>query len=421
MKKIFSLLVKSNIAKNFLSLSAAEIFARIISLITFAYLARVLTPNGFGVIGFAAAFVSYFVLIVNFGLDDYGAREIAKNEESSSRYVNAIVSFKLITVIPLFILLTACAFLFASDSTIRIAIILAGINLFSSSISVDWFYQGIQKMGYIAVRQAAASTLNFVLIIIFVSNPSDVLLAVGISSFSFLVNALLLFGVYNKTVNRFRFEKSKQVLKQILIESMPIAVSSFMIAVYYNLDMVMLGYMKGEYEVGIYNAAVKIFLLGNISYILVLKTFYPSLSKIGLSGSGEFKTNYRNYFYSMLSFGIITSLIIFFFAPLIITIIYGSAYSGSVDVLKIFGMNSIVVCINMIFGNPLVAWGRQKSYSIIVGSGAVSNIILNFLLIPTYSYYGASIATLASEMVVFIGLVYLSGKIFSGIKYKMNI
>ena len=49
MKKIFSLLVKSNIAKNFLSLSAAEIFARIISLITFAYLARVLTPNGFGI------------------------------------------------------------------------------------------------------------------------------------------------------------------------------------------------------------------------------------------------------------------------------------------------------------------------------------------------------------------------------------
>ena len=63
----------------------------------------------------------------------------------------------------------------------------------------------------------------------------------------------------------------------------------------------------------------------------------------------------------------------------------------------------------------LKVWEKQKSYSIAITFGAIVNIILNLLLIPKYSYNGAALATLLSEVVVFIGVFYLFNKNLKGL------
>ncbi len=72
--------ITNQIFKNLISLASAEVISKIIALITAAYLGRILKPEGFGILGFATAFVSYFLLMVNFGLDTYGTRETAKDK-----------------------------------------------------------------------------------------------------------------------------------------------------------------------------------------------------------------------------------------------------------------------------------------------------------------------------------------------------
>ncbi|MHB8336405.1 MAG: oligosaccharide flippase family protein [Ignavibacteriaceae bacterium] len=72
--------ITNQIFKNLISLASAEVISKIIALITAAYLGRALKPEGFGILGFATAFVSYFLLMVNFGLDTYGTRETAKDK-----------------------------------------------------------------------------------------------------------------------------------------------------------------------------------------------------------------------------------------------------------------------------------------------------------------------------------------------------
>ncbi len=81
-------------------------------------------------------------------------------------------------------------------------------------------------------------------------------------------------------------------------------------------------------------------------------------------------------------------------------------------------MNTIVVSVNIFLGNPMMAWGKQKEYAIAISFGAITNIILNFILIPKYSYIGAAFATLLSEVAVFIGVFYLFNKFTSGFLYK---
>ncbi len=404
---IITFLSKHLILKNIISLSTGEFLSKIVSLATFAYLARVISPEGFGVIGFSTAFVSYFVLFVDYGFETFGAREIAKNLEDQTKLINSIISTRIIISLFIFLILVASALIFINDFVVQMAIIIAGINLFVTAFSTNWYFHGIQKMEYIAVRQILTSILNLTLIIIFVNSKADVLLAIFISGVAGLINTLLLFRIFNKSFCKYSFQLDYRFIKKIILHSTPIALSSIMIAVYYNLDIVMLGFMKSDYEVGIYTSAVKIFLIGNVFYDIILKTFFPSLSYSIKSSTKTTVETFKKYFYSMISAGIIISTCMYFMAEIMITILYSNNYNTAVSPLKIYAMTSLIVCTNMIFGNPLLAWGKQKEYLFVVGAGGLSNIILNIVLIPQFSYIGASLATLFSEVSVFVALCFV--------------
>ncbi|MDQ1265912.1 MAG: hypothetical protein QG635_1064, partial [Bacteroidota bacterium] len=82
------------VLKNMFSLSVAEAANKGITFITVAYLARVINPDGFGIIGYAQALTAYFILFVNLGFDTYGMREISRNPSNFGKLVNSILSLR---------------------------------------------------------------------------------------------------------------------------------------------------------------------------------------------------------------------------------------------------------------------------------------------------------------------------------------
>ena len=399
--------ISNQILKNLISLTSAEVLSKIIGLITAAYLGRVLKPEGFGILGFATAFVSYFLLMVNFGLDTYGTREVAKERSIIPKLVNNILSVRLIFASFWFIILNVVIILIDKPVVFKLVLIITGINLFVNALSINWIFLGIEKMWLIAIRQIMTNLISLIGIVILVNSEKNILIAASITVLSGLINSLWLLGVFKKMYGKISFEIDKTYLKEILKESIPLALSSFMIAIYYNLDMVMMGYMKPERDLGIYSAAYKIILVGIVPFSLILNSFFPSLSKIGLKNSFEFRNIIKHYAIFMFSTGILIGSILFFNAQTIIKVIFGTRFESASIPLSILALNLLVIGANMFFGNPLIAWGKQKQYSITIALGAITNIILNVLLIPKYSYIGASFATLMSEGVVFVGVFVL--------------
>ena len=402
--------ITNQIFKNLISLASAEVISKIIALITAAYLGRILKPEGFGILGFATAFVSYFLLMVNFGLDTYGTREIAKDKSLLSKLVNNIISIRVLFAIVWYIIFSIVIISIDKPLIVKLVLFITAINLFVNALSINWLFIGIEKMWLIAIRQIMTNLLSLIGIIFLVRSERDIFLAAGVTVISSLVNSIWMIRIYNRMYSKVLFEIDKTYLKVILKESLPLVFSSFMIAIYYNLDMVMLGYMKPGEDVGIYSAAYKIILVGLIPFILILNSFFPSLSKIGLTKSLEFRNIIKQYAVLMLSAGIIVSSIIYFNASRIIDIVFGNQYDRAAAPLSILALNLLVISVNIFFGNPLIAWGKQKEYSVAIAFGAVTNIILNILLIPKYSYIGASLSTLMAEVAVFVGVFYLFNK-----------
>jgi O-antigen/teichoic acid export membrane protein len=69
---------------------------------------------------------------------------------------------------------------------------------------------------------------------------------------------------------------------------------------------------------------------------------------------------------------------------------------------KILIVAELFVFLTTIFGSFIAAIGKQKTFAKIGGLGAIINIILNLILIPKFSLYGAAFATLATYALMFI-------------------
>lgn len=413
MKKFFT----SKIASNLFSLTSAETAKRLLGFFTLVYLGRVLDKNGFGIIGFATAFVSYFILIVNFGFSTYGTMEIAKDTSKISKFVNNIFSIRILLAIFLSLILILYLFFSEHSTVTKYVILITGLNLFTNAFALNWIFQAVEKMQYIAIRQVLSGLLGLIGVVIFVHSENDLLIAASILTLSALLGNIWFIPIYQKMFSKIKFEFSFPFWKELFRESFPLAFASIMIGIYYNLDMVMLGYMKPESDVGIYNAAYKVFLLGIIPFQLIFSAFFPQLSRVGLRANEEFKITIKNYAKFVLGSGIVSGIFILSFSERIILLVFGGSYLAAALPLSILAMNVIVVSLNVFLGNPMMAWGKQREYAIVIAFGAISNIILNFILIPKYSYIGAAFATLLSEVAVFIGLFYLFNKFTAGLLY----
>lgn len=393
------------IFKNILTLSVSELIGRIINFVSFALLARIISPDGFGIINFAASFISYFLLIVNFGFDTTGTREIAQSRVDPSEYVSKLTSLRLLLAAAGYFFLVTVIYFVELPLIVKTVAAIYGLSLFGNSLLLNWFYKGKEKTLPITIAQIISSFVNLLGIIFFVESPHDLLTAVWVFVISTFFNTTILLVQFYNGGYKFSFRFDKKFFYETIRNSFPIGLSYFLIAIYYNLDQVMLGFMSTQADLGYYAASYKIFYMTIIPASIILNAFFPQMSRF----SNDFeKLSQLLGTYSKLMF--IAGFFICFFgllnAEMIIHLVFGKEYFSSALLLKLLLINSALVFINMTYGNPLLAWNRDRQYLTAITLGAVTNVVLNFILIPVYKSTGAAVATVISEAVVFVGVAY---------------
>jgi O-antigen/teichoic acid export membrane protein len=98
-------------------------------------------------------------------------------------------------------------------------------------------------------------------------------------------------------------------------------------------------------------------------------------------------------------------------APRIIDFIYDPSYFPAILAFQILILMAGVSCIASPFGQILVVANQQKKLFFIILAGAVINVILNLILIPRYSLYGAAFATVVACFLIFFLLFRFTSKL----------
>lgn len=375
----------------------------IFPLITFPYASRILMPEGLGKVNFALSIISYFAIISSLGIENYGIKEAAKLRDDKiqlSKFTKEIFIINMISTLVAYILLVFAILFVPKFLEYRKLLIVTSATILFTTIGMNWLYSAVEDYLYITIRSIIFQVISLILLFLLVHSKDDYVKYAAISVVSNVGSNILNF-VHSRKYISFKIDKPlkfKKHLKPIMVLfAMAVAVK-----IYTVLDTTMIGFLKNDYEVGIYTAATKI---NKIVLSLVVSIGTVLLPRLSYYSSMEDKTEFYKLAYKgfdiLLLIALPSAVGLSLLSTSIVHLFSGNGYEAAILPMRI--MNPIIVVIglsNFIGIQMFMPLNKEKwtLYSVLVG--AVVNFFINLFLIPIYGSVGASIATLCAETTV---------------------
>lgn len=373
-------------------------------LITMAYVSRVLMPVGVGKVASAQNIVTYFVLIASLGLPTYGVKIMASYSDDKKKSNQAFSELFIINAISTII----CSFIYVMmilsvdffQTKIAISMVV-GIQLFANIINIDWLYQGFEEYRYITIRSTIVKVVSLIAVFVFVREQGDYILYAFIATLglvaNFCMNALKL-----KSFVSFSFNELN--LRQHLKPVFALLASTIAIEIYVLGGTTILSFLKGEEDVAFYTYASKAISVVRTFIVAICAVFLPRLNYL---------YSHRQYkdFHSLASKGILIILNLCIPAAIslcimseeCVRILFGMDYLSVIPSMQILCVTLVTIALSNFTGYQiLVTIGKEKFvlYSTVIG--AIINLTVNFLLVPTLGHYGAAISAVITETVIAI-------------------
>jgi len=395
----------------------------IFPIIIYPYTSRIIGDEGIGRVAFSLSVVQYFIFLGSLGIPIYGIREISKYKDNVAKRSKIFFELLIIqvgaTLLSLIIYLIVILKWNVLTNNLAILFIL-GINLFFNTLSLDWFYKGIEEYKFISVRNILVKLVALSYMFIFVKSKQDYLQYTIIFIITLTgVNIINAFNI-KKFVSFERYTlEIKHHIKSILI----IFVSVLAISIYVNLDITMLGILSGEKHVAYYSVAIKL----NRLLITLVTAFgtviVPKISNYVYNKNNE---EIKKLLKIALSYIFIISIpaiiILNNFAKEIILLMFGEQFKPAISTFKITNLIILFTGLNNFMGiQVLFPHNKEKYYTFSIIVGVIFNIILNYILIPIYKNDGAAIATLMTELIILILLFYFTKNQINKILFSKNL
>jgi len=396
----------SGVAKNIYALSIIQITNYIFPIITIPYVSRIFGPDTFGLLNFSTSFVSYAGLILNYGFDLSATRAVAQNRDNKSKLIeifnNVLFSkFLLLAIITIaFVIILFSVDKISNYKTLYLILYFGQIvNIFFPT----WFFQGMEKLTITAIFTFIVKFLFTILVFVLIKNQSDYIFYPLASIIGQVIVSIISMYLIIKNYNISIFVPRFKQLLITLKESFGIFFSTIVINLYTNTNVVILGFLSTDFEVGLYTAAYKIVIIFMALIGTISQAVYPN---IGHTFSQSYKLGINKIYMTMkivIPITLFTSLILFFFSGIFVKILFGEKFNTAIDTLKILSFLPLITGLTNIFGlQGLLNMKKDKQYTIITSIGALIGLSLNFLLIPLFKHNGTAISWLLTEFIIMI-------------------
>ena len=385
--------------KNFIYNVIYQVFTFIIPLVSTPYISRILGVNNIGIYSYTYSLVYYFMLASMLGINNYGAREIAKcsyNRKKLSQKFFSIYFLQLMCNILMIIIFYN--FIIFSDYNHKGILTIQSIFLISSAFDINWFFFGMEEFKITISRNVIIKILSLVLIFTLVKSNNDLWLYTLIMSISTLISQVYLWIFIRKRVSfcKVSLKEIFSHLPQCLILFIPVIAYS----IYRVMDKTMIGFFANTTELGYYESAEKII---NIPISLVSALGTVMMPHMAKSSDKELDNKFSSTFY----------LCYFFIIPMVLGLIviskdftimfFGKEFLKTANIIILL-LPTVVfgAMTNIIRSNYLIPKSKNKIYVMSTAIGAIINLIINIILIKKYGAYGACIGTITAEFSVLI-------------------
>lgn len=395
---------KSNITRNYIYSVLYQILIIVVPLITAPYLTRIMGATNLGVYSYTNSVAYYFYLFAMLGISNYGNRTIASVRDDKSQRSNIFCELIYMQIfIGILVSVMYVLYLFnlaLSKDEYFLPSIIWIMYVISGAIDITWFFWGIEKFSITVQRNIIIKILITIGVFIFVKDANDLLIYIVLNAGGFFVSAVILWIQVPRYITfvEIKLKDAFKHFKSNLVLFIPVIA----VSIYTVMDKVMLGNYSSMDQLGFYDNIQKIMTLPTGIITALGTVMLPRISNLLAKGNRDYAISFismamqfSNFFSIALCLGLAA------IAPCFTTVYFGLEFSETSTMMELFCITIIFISwANVIRTQFLIPSGNDKAYIISVLVGALSNFIINSLLISKLGAIGAVWGTICAEFVV---------------------
>jgi len=414
---------KRRLLSNFISLSILQGVNYLLPLITLPYLVRVLGPEKFGLIAFAQAFIQYFNILTDYGFNLSATREISiyrENKEKVSEIFSSVMVIKLALLLLSFIIMSIIVFTFDKFKNDWLIYYLTFGMVLGQTLFPVWFFQGMERMKYIAYLSIVSKVIFTIAVFIFVQEQSDFYLVPLLTSIGYLVAGVWSLILIKKAFDiSFTFQKVETIKKHFK-DGWDVFVSRIFVSLYTTINIFLLGLFTNNTIVGYYAIAEKIVNAVGGLFIPANQTIYPYMAKMYSNQKEKFFNFTKKVGFSFLMVGILLFILLALFAEIVVKLITGSVDIHILEIYYLLMFTLITAPFGPLFTQVLIIQKRNKEFNRVVRNTFLFNLILAPVLIYFFQGVGLAVGVISTQVfhVTYLLIVYKS---FNNLKGKKSI
>ncbi len=391
-----------SIKKNFAYKSVLTLSTYVMSFITFPYVSRVLGVERIGLVNFVDNTVNYFLLFATLGVNLLGVREIAgaKNDmDRQSKIFSNILGINLLFTILILAVYIVAIFLIPRFQQLSELFFIGTAKILFTTFLVEWFFTGIENFKYITIRSLLVKLLYVLAVFIFIKTSDDYklyfILTVGVV-------------VVNATINMLYVRKFVSIsfadlfMVKYIKQNMVLGIYTIMTSMYITFNVMFLGLVSNDTEVGYYTTAFKLYSVVLGFFTAFTNVMLPRMSFLLANGEKDrFNELISKSFSVMSTFIVPLILCSIIMAPQIIYVLSGPGYEGAILPMRIIMPAALFVGIAQVLAVQVIMPLRRDKVLLLASFvGAIVSLIINICVVSQLRSVGSAIVLLSAETVV---------------------
>lgn len=378
---------------------------------------RFYTENTQGGYFFAIALTNLIASLTELGIQNPLIREMTLHREQTRHYLGNALLVRLVLSIVAYALMIVVGISLGYSSKIVMMIVYLGLAEIVNSIAQLYrcVFRAHEEMKYEGLTVIAERGIFFLVGGALILRGYDLLNVCQVLAIASGINLLMSIGFTRYRFTTLHFEPSRQIVTALMQQALPFAIGNLFNLLYFRVDAIMLSKLS-PYG---FNANTWY----GLPYTLVMAftrlpgafmgAMFPVLSRAYEQQRDKLGEAYTFGLRWMTITGVPLAVGLATLSYEISTLLFATKSLDTIEkiaaALQWLGISGGMVFLTSVVLTVLRAADKRRAFSILMGTTALLNILLNVYLIPRYSHVGAAVAMVVSEAyVLIIGCCYIS-------------
>lgn len=363
--------------------------------------ARYLGPSDYGLIHYAAAVTSVAIPVMQLGLNMILVREYVDKPEEEGKTLGTALLMNLLSAA----LCIAGIAVFASianrgeRTTILVCILYSTALFFQGMEMVQYWFQAKLLSKYASLAMLCSYLLTSAYKIYLLVTAKDVQWFALSHAVEYGISGCFLLIAYRRTGTQ-KLSVSLQTAAALLSKGKHYILASLMTVGYGSAAGILLKLMTGERENGFFSASCTCLAVAQFVYYAIIDSAQPVILESKKTDQKQYEAQLSRLYGVIFYLALCQSVVFAALAEPIIRILYGAAYLPAVPVLRILIWQIPFAYMGAVRNVWILAEDKYAHLWRIHGIGALTNITLNFCLIPRWGACGAAAASVLAQIVM---------------------